>query len=154
MSLEESMKELAESNLKLAKSFDRYADVIQKFGLKIENDNAGKTPAGDAEPEEKPAGKAAGKGKPAGKAAGKPAAGKGDDDGFGDEEEKPAGKAKKLTHDDVKAKLLEIRDAAEDKEPALAIIREYGYDSIPTIKEKDYAAIFADAEKWLEDNAG
>ena len=42
MSLEESMEKLAASNLKLAASFDRYADVFEKFGLKIEQSKIGR----------------------------------------------------------------------------------------------------------------
>lgn len=149
MSLEESMKELAESNLTLAKSLSRYAEVVEKYGLKIESANSG----GGAEPEGKPEKalkeekQTAAQKKAAAAAAAK--AGK-DDDGFDD---KPSKKTKKLTHDDVKAKLLEIRDAAGDKQPALDLIGEHGYSAIPDIQEKDFDAIFADATKWLEDNA-
>ena len=130
MSLETAMENLAVA-------MTRYADVVEKYGLKIEGANTAK-----AEVADKPAAK--------GKAAA-------DNDGFGEDEDKPAakGKAKKaLTHDDVKAKLLEVKEAnGGDKQAAIDIISEYGYAGIPSIKEKDFEAIFADAEKWLEDNA-
>ena len=140
MSLETAMENLAVA-------MTRYADVVEKYGLKIEGANTAK-----AEVADKPAAKGKAADKPAAK--GKAAA---DNDGFGEDEDKPAakGKAKKaLTHDDVKAKLLEVKEAnGGDKQAAIDIISEYGYAGIPSIKEKDFEAIFADAEKWLEDNA-
>lgn len=159
MSLEESMEKLADSNLKLAAAQTRYADVIEKFGLKIEQSNEGKTPAGDAGAstsgkEEKPAGK--GRGRPAGstnKPKTEPEKNEGDDDdGFGDEgdgdEEIKA--PDDLTHEQVKKKLLEAKDACGgDKEPALDVIRKYGYDTIPSVKEKHFDQIWVDAEKLI-----
>lgn len=149
MSLEESMKELAESNLTLAKSLSRYAEVVEKYGLKIESaNNGGAEPEGKPEKAPKEEKQTPAQKKAAEKAAAAAKAGK-DDDGFDD---KPPKKTKKLTHDDVKAKLLEIRDAAGDKQPALDLIGEHGYSAIPDIQEKDFDAIHADAVKWLEEN--
>lgn len=158
MSLEDSMKDLADSNRELATALSTYAKVVEKYGLKLETDNSGKATVAEQEkggkaekPEKAEKPKTAAQKKADEKAA---AAKKDDDDGFGDEEDKAPKRKKPLTHDDVKAKLLEIRDAADSKEPALELIGEFGYDSIPTIKEKDYEGIYAAAEKWLEENAG
>lgn len=151
MSLEESMKELAESNLTLAKSLSRYAEVVEKYGLKIESaNNGGAEPEGKPEKAPKEEKQTPAQKKAAEKAAAAAKAAKDDDDGF--DAPAPAKKAKKLTHDDVKAKLLEIRDAAGDKQPALDLIGEHGYSAIPDIQEKDFDAIHADAVKWLEEN--
>lgn len=156
MSLEDSMKTLAESNLKLAAAMDSYAATIEKFGSMVVA-QPGDAPAAATEkaaPAEKaPAKKAAAK-----KAAAKKAepetqaddAGLGDDDGFGGE----GGEAEvpeKLTGDQVKAKLLEVRDAYGDKAPALKIINDLGYNAIPDVKAADYQKVWAACEKAIAD---
>lgn len=159
MSLEESIKALAESNLKLAAAQEHYASVIEKFGsLAVATSGEAATAA---TPAKEPAAAKGGKGAKGGKAAAKtePAADAaaagdgfgGDDDGFGggggdgDEPEVP----EKLTGDQVKAKLLEARDAYGDKAPALKIINDLGYAAIPDVKPADYKKVWIAAEKAI-----
>ena len=159
MSLEDSMKALAESNLKLAAAQERYAGVIEKFGsLVVASPGAA---AADTSAKTEAAGKplTAAQKKKADKAATEAATeaaaggdgGFGDDDGFGnegaggDEPEVP----EKLTGDQVKAKLLEVRDAYGDKAPALKIINDLGYAAIPDVKPADYKKVWIAAEKAI-----
>lgn len=160
MSLEDSMKALAESNLKLAAAQERYAGVIEKFGsLVVASAGEG---AAAATPTKTDAAPATGKGKgkaATGKGKSEPAAdttkaddgGFGDDDGFGnegaggDEPEVP----EKLTSDQVKAKLLEVRDAYGDKAPALKIINDLGYSAIPDVKPADFKKVWIASEKAI-----
>ena len=156
MSLEESMKALAESNLKLAAAQEHYAGVIEKFGsLVVASPGAA---AADTPTKTEAAGKpltAAQKKKAEKEAADKAAAGGdggfGDDDGFGnegaggDEPEVP----EKLTSDQVKAKLLEVRDAYGDKAPALKIINDLGYSAIPDVKPADFKKVWIASEKAI-----
>lgn len=137
MSLEQAME-------KLAASMDRYADVIEKYGLQVQTANSDKSPAED-KPSTSKATKTTGKTKPAAKE-------EADDDGF--EEKKPAANKKKkaATFDDVKAVLLKIKEVAGDKAPALELIAEFGYDGIPKIQEKDFEGIIEKANEWLEEN--
>ena len=161
MSLEESMKALAESNLKLAAAQEHYAGVIEKFGsLVVASPGAGTaaTPAAAAETTGKPL-TAAQKKKAEKEAAEKAAAGGGGDgfggdgDGFGDEGGEAGGDEpevpEKLTGDQVKAKLLEVRDAYGDKAPALKIINDLGYAAIPDVKPADYKKVWIAAEKAI-----
>ncbi len=159
MSLEQSMIALAESNLKLAAAQEHYAGVIEKFGSLVVATNG--EAATVAAPAKEPAAAKGGKGAKGGKAAAKaePAADAaaagdgfgGDDDGFGggdaggDEPEVP----EKLTGDQVKAKLLEVRDAYGDKAPALKIINDLGYAAIPDVKPADYKKVWIAAEKAI-----
>ena len=146
MSLEDSMKTLAESNLKLAAAMDNYAATIEKFGSMVVA-QPGDAPAAATEkaaPAEKaPATKGKGRGKAATKADDD--AGFSDDDGFDGEAEVP----EKLTGDQVKAKLLEVRDAYGDKAPALKIINDLGYNAIPDVKAADYQKVWAACEKAI-----
>jgi len=156
MSLEESMKELAESNTKLAKALNRYADVIETNGVGVVSQAAkGKTAAADEEDEPAPKSKgkaAAAAEKPAAKSKAKAAPADEDDDGL-DSKPAPKGKAKKaITFDEVKAKLLEVKEIG-GREAAAEIFGEYGYSSLNNVQEKDYQAIFDDAVKYLDDNA-
>lgn len=141
MSLEESMNALAESNLKLAAAMSHYAGVMDKYGAKVIGANNGDEPAAAtqaaaAEPK-KPGRPKKDEPKPAG------------DDGFGEAEAKSAAPAK-ITADQMKAKLLEVRDAHGDKQPALDIIGKYGYQGIPDVKPADYQKIWADCEESIE----
>ena len=143
MSLEDSMKELAASNLTLAKSFDNYAGIIEKFGLKIEaaNGGDGAAPAGD-----KPKATRGKKAEPV-------AATTDDSDGFGDAgfgDDDASGVPEKITADMMKGKLIEVRDAYGDKAPALKIINAYGYNAIPEVKPADYAKVWADCDKAIK----
>lgn len=164
MSLEQSMIALAESNLKLAAAQEHYAGVIEKFGsLVVASPGAGTaaTPASAAETTGKPL-TAAQKKKAEKEAAEKAAAEKaaaggdgfgGDGDGFGDEGGEAGGDEpevpEKLTGDQVKAKLLEVRDAYGDKAPALKIINDLGYAAIPDVKPADYKKVWVAAEKAI-----
>ncbi len=145
MSLEESMKELAASNRELAAAQTHYASVIERFGLKIESSNEGKT-APAAASDEKPA-----KGKPGRKPKVEPAETQtDDDDGVGDDDG-GSDVPDNLTAADVKAKLLEVKDAHGDKKFALDILKEYGYKAIGEVQPKDFKAVYADCVKSLAD---
>lgn len=145
MSLEDSMKELAASNLTLAKAFDHYAGVIEKFGLKIEaaNGEAPKAAAADKTTTTK-ATKAANK-----KAEEKPADdGFGGDDGFGDDPDPDV--PDKITPDMMKAKVLEVRNAYGSADVARALVKEVcGAEAIPDIKKDDYAKVWAACDKKI-----
>ena len=148
MSLEDSMKTLAESNLKLAAAMDNYAATIEKFGsMVVAQPGVAAEPSPEPEPAEKPAPAAkkaaAKKAEPEAKADDD--AGFGEDDGFDGEAEVP----EKLTGDQVKAKLLEVRDAYGDKAPALKIINDLGYNAIPDVKAADYQKVWAACEKAI-----
>ena len=157
MSLEESMKEVAESNRELAESNRElaaaqleYAKTIREYGTRTLV-GAGKPSKGDADEEkpkpqtaaEKKAAKAA-----ADKAAKDAAKDEGDDDGFDDDD---AG-SKTYTHDEVKALLVQVKNTNGDKEEALDLIRPLGYQTIPSIQEKDFAKVAKIAEAWLKKN--
>ena len=157
MSLEESMLKLAESNLKLAAAQEHYAGVIEKFGNLVvasagapAADPTATATSGKAEAAK---GKAA-KGKAAkGKADPEPEtkddASFGDDDGFGGDEGGESEAPEDLTADQVKAKLLEVRDAYGDKAPALKIINDLGYSAIPDVKKADFKKVWAACEKAI-----
>lgn len=153
MSLEESMKALAESNLKLAAAQEHYAGVIEKFGSLVvasAGDGAATPTKADAAPATSKGGKGkGGKGKtdPAPEAKNDDA-GFGDDDGFGGEDGEPE-VPEKLTADQVKAKLLEVRDAYGDKAPALKIINDLGYSAIPDVKPADFKKVWTACEKAI-----
>ena len=155
MSLEESMKALAESNLKLAAAQEHYAGVIEKFGsLVVASAGDGAAAATPAKTDAAPAAKG-GKGSKGGKGKTDPApetknddAGFGDDDGFGGEDGEPE-VPEKLTADQVKAKLLEVRDAYGDKAPALKIINDLGYSAIPDVKPADFKKVWTACEKAI-----
>ena len=161
MSLEDSMKALAESNLKLAAAQEHYAGVIEKFGSLVvasAGDAAPAAAAASTKADAAPATTGKGKGK-GGKGKAEPAAetktddaGFGDDDGFGGDDAGGEGEAEgpeKLTGDQVKAKLLEVRDAYGDKAPALKIINDLGYNAIPDVKAADYQKVWAACEKAI-----
>ena len=157
MSLEQSMLTLAESNLKLAAAQEHYASVIQQFGSLVvasAGDGATATPAKTEAAT--PAAKGKGKGK--GKAETTPAPEtKGDDTGFGDDEgfgneggdENETEVPDQLTSDQVKAKLLEVRDAYGDKAPALKIINDLGYSAIPDVKPADFKKVWVACDKAI-----
>lgn len=158
MSLEESMKALAESNLKLAAAQEHYAGVIEKFGSLVVASAGDSAPAAaaSAKTDAAPATTGKGKGK-GGKGKAEPAAetktddaGFGDDDGFGGDD--AGGEAEvpdDLTADQVKAKLLEVRDAYGDKAPALKIINDLGYSAIPDVKKADFKKVWIACDKAI-----
>ena len=137
MSIEKSLESLAESNNALAKAMTYYAGVIEKNAMNVYSIAQGATPpAADPAPAapEKPT-------KPAkAKKYADPPPPASDDDGFGDDglDDTPAN----LTADQIKAKLIEVKDAYGDKAPALEIIGRFGYNAIPEVQPKDYAAVW------------
>lgn len=149
MSLEDAMNNLA-------KAMNRYADVIETNGVAVVSqaasggeESGGKTTKATKTTTTKASGKASNKG-----AADKD---EGDDDGLGGGDGgKATGKGNKtkkaLTFDEVKAKLLEVKELG-GREAAAEIFGEYGYSSLNNVQEKDYQAIFDDAVKYLDDNA-
>lgn len=160
MSLEASMSALAEANLALAQALTGYAAVIDKYALKIEavGGNVAAAAAAEVKPDTKPATKpqtaAEKKAAAAAKKAAEEAAAKADDGGFGDDgfgggAEDTVEVPDKLTGDQVKAKLLEVRDAYGDKAPALKIINDLGYNAIPDVKPADFAAVWVACEKAI-----
>ena len=150
MSLEESMKELAESNLALAKAMNGYAKVITEHGTQAvvsgkpakDDPDAGSSSKPQTAAEKKAA-KAA-----AEKAAKEAAKDEGDDDGFDDDDTG----SKTYTHEEVKALLVQVKNTNGDKEEALDLIRPLGYQTIPSIQEKDFAKVAKAAEAWLKKN--
>lgn len=155
MSFEKSVEALAESNLRLADAMNKYADVIDKYALKIEavggdvaKAAAAETSSGKKGGDDKPTPAKGGRGKKA--AAEPPADAGGDDDGFGGADDFDSGVPDKLTGDQVKAKLLEVRDAYGDKAPALKIINALGYNAIPDVKPADYAKVWTECEKAIK----
>lgn len=166
MSFEESLKTLADSNLRLAAAMDKYADTITKFGLKVEEANTGAAEeatdeetarlqyedrkknamlsAGSAGEEKKPRGRPA-KAKP--EPTPEPEVEE-EDDGFGDDDDEVE-EDKPLTAEVIKNELKAVRDAA-GKDKALAIIQKLGYKAIPEIKEKDYKAVHDACQKILK----
>lgn len=149
MSLEDAMNNLA-------KAMNRYADVIEKHGVSV----VSKASGGE---EEESTSKTSNKAtttkatkttsKTSNKGADKE---EGDDDGLGDSG-KSTGKGgkstkKALTFDEVKAKLLEVKELG-GREAAAEIFGEYGYSSLNNVQEKHYQEIFDDAVKYIEDNA-
>lgn len=139
MSLEDSMKALADSNLELAAAMKGYTKAI------VENAKLVVTSGGDAAPEKPTTGKTTttkGKGKGKGETP-PPGDGLGDeDDGFADGGSSASNVPKKITADQIKAKLLEVRDAYGDKAPALKIIQDLGYAAIPDVKPADYEKVW------------
>ena len=161
MSLEESMKSLAESNLKLAAAQERYAGVIEKFGsLVVATNGEAATVATPAKTDKPPTAAekkaAAAAAKKAAEAAAAASDGFGGDDagsdGFGGDDAGGEGEPEvpeKLTSDQVKAKLLEVRDAYGDKAPALKIINDLGYSAIPDVKPADFKKVWIASEKAI-----
>lgn len=162
MSLEQSMLALAESNLKLAAAQEHYAGVIEKFGsLVVANAGDGATAPAAATTGKATTGKAPTAAEKKAAAAAKKAAEEaaaasdgfgGDDaggDGFGGDDAGEPEVPEKLTSDQVKAKLLEVRDAYGDKAPALKIINDLGYSAIPDVKPADFKKVWIACDKAI-----
>ena len=141
MSLEDSMKELADSNRELAAAMKGYTKAITENARLVVTGAA--EPAEAATPAKAPPAKSTpAKGKGKGKTETPPDDGLGgDDDGFADGGSN-ADVPKKITADMVKAKLLEVRDAYGDKAPALKIIQDLGYAAIPDVKPADFEKVW------------
>ena len=166
MSLEQTLEELATSNVTLADSnlalaaaqeklataqtavADKYSEMIAfvaKGGLSAatttETTTAAATPPAKETAAEK---KARIKAEEVAAAAAAAA----DNDGFGDEDKTED--APTLTHGDVKAVLLAVKDKFGDKAEAMKLIGKFGYSGIPEIQEKDFKAIYDGANKLLK----
>lgn len=152
MSLEESMKTLAESNNKLAESHNKLAAAMTHYAEVIQEHSRLVAVSGGEEPAKAPAAAAskptAAKGKGKGKAA-DPEPKNNDDDGFGDEGGDESEIPDKITADQIKAKLIAVKDAYGDKAPALAIIQKLGYEAIPDVKPADYKKVWIACDKAL-----
>ena len=153
MSLEESMKDLADANRELAAGLREYAGVIKKVGLKA----LGKADSEEEEEEGAPkpkASKSTATKSTATKSATKKSAPK--DEGEEEEEEDPFGEneeeeeEEEVTLDDVKAALIALRDKTGDKEAPLAVMGKFGYKKVPDIQSKDFAKVKAAAEAALK----
>jgi len=161
MSLEKSMQELAESNNKLAEAQNnlaeaqnnvasQYQEMIAFFAANGVPASASADKPASSKPEAKGETAAQRKKREAAEAEAAAAAAKGSGDGFDDDDASGESTATELTADDVKKKLFEVKDKFGDKSFALEIIAEYGYKALPDIQEKDFDAIYADAEKALK----
>lgn len=158
MSLEKSMQELAESNLKLAEAQNALADAQNSVAGQYQEmiaffaaNGTPEKPAAASKPDKAEKGETVAQRKKREAAEAKAAAEAAaqGDDGFGDDEGGEETETA-LTMDDVKKKLFEVKDKFGDKSYALEIIAEYGYKALPDIQEKDFDAIYADAEKALK----
>lgn len=150
MSLEESMKTLADASDRLAVALTRYAETVDKYGLKIIEANGDAAPSAAAT-SEKPA--KAGKTKGAAATKEEPAANAGSGDGFGDDGFGGGGEGggKEYTFDEVKGKLLELmKKNGGDKTESVAIINKYGYASLNDIKDAHFGDIYAAVEKAMK----
>ena len=138
MSLEDSFD-------RLAKAMDKYADVIERFGLKIESEaKAAGEKSADKPAEEKKAGRPKG----STKKAPEPEEDEVEDDGLGGdetEEEEEEG----IDADTVKAKLKELGDATE-RTVASAIFRDMGFKSFNDIPDGKLQAVYDAAVKALK----
>lgn len=155
MSLEKSMQELAESNLKLAEAQNALADAQNSVAGQYQEmiaffaaNGTPEKPAAASKPDKAEKGETAAQRKKR-EAAEAKAKEEEVNDGFGDDEGGEETETA-LTMDDVKKKLFEVKDKFGDKSYALEIIAEYGYKALPDIQEKDFDAIYADAEKALK----
>ena len=152
MSLEESMKDLADANRELAAGLREYAGVIKKVGLKAlgkadseeeEEEGAPKPKASKSTATKSTAAKSATK-----KSAPKEEEEEEEEDPFGENEEEE--EEEEVTLDDVKAALIALRDKTGDKEAPLAVMGKFGYKKVPDIQSKDFAKVKAAAEAALK----
>ena len=147
MSLEESMKDLADANRELAAGLREYSAVIKKVGLKA----LGKEDVADAdEKTDKPAAKFAGrpKGSTKPKPAPEPEEEEELDDGLGGDEAEEE-EEESIDADTVKAKLKELGDATE-RTVASAIFRDMGFKSFTDIPDNKLQAVYDAAVKALK----
>ena len=143
MSLEKSMADLAESNLKLAEAQNNLAEAQQAVASRYEEmiaffaANQGNAPAADtpAKTEDKPK-----RGRPA---KAKPEPVEAEDDGLGGEEEETA---TQRTADEVKSILKQYKEAGGTPRD---IMGKFGAKAFPEIAESDYNACYDAAEKAL-----
>lgn len=144
MSLESTWEKLADSNLKLAASMDRYAGVMEAIAnggpQNIVVAGATGADAGAAATGEKAAtGKAKPGPKPKDKAAPADA-----DDGLGNDEDDGLGgggeSEKTYTADDVRKTLVAIK-TAHGKDATDAILKHVGVTSLGQVEAKDYGKL-------------
>ena len=147
MSLEESMKDLADANRELAAGLREYSAVIKKVGLKA----LGKEDVADAE-DKKPAEEKK-PGRPKGSTKPKPAPveeeEEAEDDGLGGDEPEEEEEEEGVDADTVKAKLKELGDATE-RTVASAIFRDMGFKSFNDIPDGKLQAVYDAAVKALK----
>lgn len=154
MSLEDSMKALADSNIVLAKALTGYAEVVTANTEVLKSIHASGGVAFVGASEAVAAGAADAAGKPGRKPRTTPAAStpepEPENDPFADDEPETA---KELTADDIKALLLKVRDKGGEKKNEAAarkIMEAVGAASIGKIAPKDYAKVAELAEKALK----
>ena len=150
MSLEKSMADLAESNIKLAAAQDRLATAQEKVADKYQEmmaffaANQGGEVATPAATEKAPAEKR-GPGRPKkDKPADPPPAA---DDGLGDDDDGMGDDAPtQRTSDEVKAKLQEFKAAGGVPRD---IMSKFGAKAFPELKDADFNAVYEATEKAL-----
>lgn len=151
MSIEDTMKDMAESQRELAAAMREYASVIAQYSKSIVSAATGAADEAPAELKSEPKAKP---GRPAGSTnkkkeepappAEEPEDDDNGDDGFGEEDENTSA----VSFDDVKEALKGVAKK-HSKDKALEILGKFGYKGIPEIKEADYAKVHAAATKLL-----
>lgn len=154
MSLEESMKDLADANRELAAGLREYSAVIKKVGLKALGEDDG---TGDAKPaaekstttDKKKAGRPAGKGKD--KPAPVEEEEEQENDGLGDgDEEEEEEEAEGPDREAVKKLLQKLGTAYDDRAVASAIFRDMGFKAFTDVPDNKLQAVFDAATKKLK----
>ena len=150
--IEQALQAAADSNLKLAAAMNRYADVIENYGVRLLNGE--KPEPAKAATDNKPA--KAEKPKAEKPKAEKPKAEaevevevEVEVDEFGDpvaEVEVP----KKITPDSMKAQVLAVRDAYGDPQKAKDLCKQFGYTTIGEIKAEDYPKVWVACQKAID----
>lgn len=148
MSLEESMKELATSNLTLAKAMTAYAAVMDKYAATYGDAlKGGGTPAAtdDATPDADPAADKPARTRrtkaqiAADKKAEKEAAAAGVSlDPFADEEEEEE-EEEELTLEDVREVVMAL--SKKDRDAALGVLKKVGAETISKIEPKNFQKV-------------
>lgn len=148
MSLEKSMAELAESNIKLAAAQDRLAtaqeavaDKYQEMMAFFAANQGGDAPATAEKPA--PAKRGPGRPKKEEKQADPPPAA---DDGLGDDGDDLGDDAPQRTSDEVKAILQKFKAAGGVPRD---IMGKFGAKAFPELKEADFNAVYEATEKAL-----
>lgn len=138
MSLEESMKELAESNLQLAKAMTGYAAVMDKYAANyagaIVTDEA-------ADPDPTPTRKRRTKAEIAAdkKAEKEAAAAANEPDPFDDDEPGANEPHPELNLEDVRGVVMAL--VKRDRDAALAVLKKVGAETISKIDAKDFQKV-------------
>jgi hypothetical protein len=148
--IEESITDFAKSLTTLAKALDSVSDKMQ---MSVESHERladryeqllavqGTSPAPPAD--EKPKGKP---GRPPKAKEAPPPVEEEEDDGLGDD----APAASTLTRDDVKAKLVELREVTEDKLAPRKVMEKFGASNVAEIKDEDFQGVYDAAVKAIK----